>query len=218
MMDEHVIVSVSARMQSLIRALDDAEFDTVVTLIEQLPESLVEFLNAHPAALSAITRVSRYAFVCIRKPGSNNEWIVVDIYEDGDPDGPPHGGGRGAFDGGGHVRLSLFPSLPQEFVELFDQACDVEEMPVLPIIWTDEIVHSETFSFELEKETDDELLFPLRSFLSHIPTMLTFDQPTTHLAKTYVLQNCVIPAASTSKPTLPNVIARDFLWHDHNPG
>ena len=38
MADEHVIVSVSARMQSLIRALDNAEFETVVTLIEQLPE------------------------------------------------------------------------------------------------------------------------------------------------------------------------------------
>lgn len=218
MADEHVIVSVSARMQSLIRALDNAEFETVVTLIEQLPESLDEFLNAHPAALSAITRVSRYAFVCIRKPGSNNEWIVVDIYEDGDPDGPPHGGGRGAFDGGRHVRLSLFPSLPQEFVELFDQACDVEEIPVLPIIWTDEVVHSESVSFELEKETDDELLFSLRSFMSHNPTMLTFDQAPTLPAKTSVFQNCITSAASTSKPTSPNVIARDFLWHDHNSG
>ena len=218
MADEHVIVSVSARMQSLIRALGNAEFETVVTLIEQLPESLDEFLNAHPAALSAITRVSQYAFVCIRKPGSNNEWIVVDIYNDGDPDGPPHGGGRGAFDGGRHVRLSLFPSLPQEFVELFDQACDVKGIPVLQIIWTDEIVNYETFYFDLKEESDDELLLCRRSLMSHNPTISSYDQAPTHLAKHFVLKNCIIPAASTSKSNSTNVIAGDFLWHDHNPG
>lgn len=216
MANEHVIVSVSARMQNLIRALDDAEFDTVVTLIEQLPESLDEFLHTHPSALSAITRVSRYAFVCIRKPGSNNEWIVVDIYEDRDPDGPPHGGGRGAFDGGRYVRLPLLPSFPQEFVELFDQVCDVEETPVLQVVWTDEIVNSETASFDLDADTKKNLLLLLLSFTSQNSINLIFDQTLARFAKTSILQDCVMPAAWTSKPNSPNVIAREFLWHDHN--
>lgn len=218
MASEHVIVSVSARMQSLIRALDDAEFDTVVSLIDQLSGSLDEFLHAHPTALSAITRISRYAFVCIRKPGSNNEWIVVDIYEDGDPDGPPHGGGHGAFDGGRNVRLSMFPSLPRELVELFDQACDVKELPVLPINWTGILVKSDPSSFELKKEEEEDIILLLRSPMSSSLATLVFDLAPMHLARISVFRDSVVPPASTSKATSPVVIARNFLWHDHNQG
>lgn len=122
-------VSINNRMSDLIRNLSDADFDLMLNLIDQLPDDLEDFGHQYKNALSAIARIHPYAFVCVRKSPTSNHWFIVEIYEDRDPDGLPPGGGRHAGYAGD--MFSIFPQLPETLRQLFANAKDLVELPVI---------------------------------------------------------------------------------------
>lgn len=124
-------VTISKKMSEHIRRLDDDAFDTVLELIDHLAEDLDDFSREHETALSAITRVHPYAFVCVRKTPTSKHWVVVEIFEDGDPDGLPPGGGRLAGRWVAPVG-TVFPALPESLRQLFANAKELEDEPVRP--------------------------------------------------------------------------------------
>ncbi len=124
-------VTISKKMGDCIRRLDDEAFDMVLELVDQLSEDLDAFSREHETALSAITRVHPYAFVCVRKSPTSKHWVVVEIFEDGDPDGLPPGGGRFAGRWAAPAG-TVFPALPDALRQLFANAKDLEEEPVRP--------------------------------------------------------------------------------------
>lgn len=68
---EETKVTISKKMREHIRRLDDDAFETVLELVEHLSDDLDAFSREHESALSAITRVHPYAFVCVRKSATS---------------------------------------------------------------------------------------------------------------------------------------------------
>jgi len=132
MSGESVTVGVNGRVSDIIRTLDDTEFKLVLSLIDHLSEELEDLIAEYPSALSAIARISPYAFVCRRGSHGSNHWVVVEIYEDRDPEGPPPGGG-GFFRGhaAGFVIDSVFPPFPEELRQIFVSTDVEDEYPII---------------------------------------------------------------------------------------
>ena len=143
---EHVKIGFNRNMGDLIQTLGDAEFDLVLSLVDQLAEDLDELLQSHPAALSAVTRVSPYVFVCVRK-SNTNWWLIVDIYEDVDPDGLPPGGGHQVIGRIGQTNPSAFPATPVDLANLLERAHELTELP-LPST-TNELIVSADADFSI---------------------------------------------------------------------
>lgn len=129
---KQIRVSISDEMSDLIRDLGNAEFQRMLDLIELLPDDLDEFSRTHTSALSVIARLRPYAFVCVRTSHSSNQWVVVEIYDDCDPDDLPPGGGRRFSMSEYHTDGSGFRALPPAIRDLFRYAFDFEDEEAYP--------------------------------------------------------------------------------------
>lgn len=133
MADEFINVIVSDAMAEVIGELDDAEFDLVLKLLAHLPDDIEDFCRANVSALSLIARVHPHAFVCVRQSAGSNNWIVVKIYEDGDPDVLPPGGGRSFAPIVHSGADAVFPALPDVLRDLFRIGVDTVDRPAVRV-------------------------------------------------------------------------------------
>jgi len=133
MADEFINVIISDAMAEVIGELGDAEFDLVLKLLAHLPDDIEDFCRANVSALSLIARVHPFAFVCVRQSAGSNNWIVVKIYEDGDPDDLPPGGGRSFAAIVRPGADTVFPALPDVLRDLFRIGVDTVHRPAVRV-------------------------------------------------------------------------------------